>query len=107
MRLLLEAGADPDAVTPEGGDSALHMAAKDGLSEIVALLAEFGATLDLKNGEGKTALDIVEAQEPREDQPTAGALVDRRVRAQPAEIAAQLRELMGMAPAQASLQEAQ
>jgi ankyrin repeat protein len=107
MRLLLEAGADPDAVTPEGGDSALHMAAKDGLSEIVALLAEHGATLDLKNSEGKTALDIVEAQEPREDQPTAGALVDRRVRAQPAEIAAQLRELMGMAPAQASLQEAQ
>jgi len=52
-------------------------------------------------------LDIVEAMEPRPDQPSAGALVDSRERAQPAEIAAQLRELMGMAPAQASLQEAQ
>jgi len=107
MRVLLEAGADPDAVTPDDGESALHMAAEGGLSDIVDLLAEFGASLDLANNEGKTALDIVEAMEPRPDQPSAGALVDSRERAQPAEIAAQLRELMGMAPAQASLQEAQ
>ena len=107
MRLLLEAGADVDAVTPEDGESALHMAARDGLSEIVALLAEYGATLDIETAEGETALDIVEAQEPRVQGDTAGALVDRRVRAQPAEIAAQLRELMGMSAAQASLQEAQ
>jgi len=107
MRVLLEAGADPDAVTPDKKQSALHMAAEGGLSEIVALLAEFGATLDLQDSDGKTALDIVEAQEPREEQPTAGALVDRRVRAQPAEIAAQLRGLMGLTDAQASLQEAQ
>jgi ankyrin repeat protein len=105
MRVLLEAGADPDAVTPEDEETALHMAAEGGLMEIVDLLAEFGATLDLQNAEGKTALDIVEAQEPREEQPGQGALVDRRVRAQPAEIAARLRELMGMSPAQASLQE--
>jgi ankyrin repeat protein len=104
MRLLLEAGADPDAVTPDDGESALHMAAEGGLTEIVDLLAEYGATLDLTNADGKTALDIVEAQEPRVEVP-AGALRDTRERAQPAEIAEQLRELMGISPAQASLQE--
>ena len=106
MRVLLEAGADPDAVTDEG-QAAIHMAAEGGLSEIVALLAEYDATLDLADNDGKTPLSIVEAQEPREEGPDLGALVDRRKRAQPAAIAAQLRELMGMSSAQASLQEAQ
>lgn len=94
-RLLLEAGADADAVTPDG-DAALHMAAKDGKLDIVQVLADAGATLDLPNGEGETALEIVEKMPPREPPPLTGALAGQEQGAQPAEVAALLRELMGL-----------
>ena len=104
VRLLLEAGADPNAVTPEG-DAAIHMAAKDGRLDVIRVLAENGAQLDLPNGEEKTALEIVEAMPPREAPPTTGAQAGREVGAQPTEVAALLRELLGIDPAttQASL----
>jgi ankyrin repeat protein len=93
VNLLIEAGANLDAVTPKG-ESALHLAAFAGKPEIVRALAEGGADLYLKNGDGKTALEVVEAQPARPPPPTAGALVDDEQPAQPAEIAALLRELM-------------
>jgi ankyrin repeat protein len=93
VKLLLEAGANPDAVTPEG-DSALHHAAFDGKPDIVRALAAGGADLNLKDGAGKTALEVVENQPPRPPPPTAGAQVDLEQPAQPAEVAAVLRELM-------------
>ena len=98
VNLLLAAGADPDAVTPDG-ESALHQAAKAGKLDIVRALAAGGATLDLADGEGKTALEIVEAMEPREPPPLTGAQAGRPQGAQPAEVAMVLRELMGLEPA--------
>jgi ankyrin repeat protein len=92
VKLLIEAGAKVDAVTPKG-ESALHLAASDGKLDLVRALVAGGADLDLKNGEGKTALQVVENQEPR-DLPTAGAQVSFDKPAQPAEVAALLRELM-------------
>jgi len=93
VKLLLEAGANPDAVTPVG-DSALHWAAFDGKPEIVRALAAGGANLYLKDGSGRTALEVVQSQPPRPPPPTAGALAGLEQRAQPAEVAAVLRELM-------------
>ena len=98
VKLLLAAGADPDAVTPDG-EAALHQAAKAGKLDIVRALAESGATLDLPDGEGQTALEIVEAMEPREPPPLTGAQAGRPQGAQPAEVAVLLRELVGLEPA--------
>jgi ankyrin repeat protein len=100
VKLLLEAGADPSAKTPDG-DSALHLAAFAGKASIVRALVEGGADMELKDAAGKTALQVVSEQKPRPPGPTAGALVDSEARAQPAEIAALLRELAA-ANAQAS-----
>jgi len=105
VRLLLEAGANADALTPDG-EAALHFAAKDGKLDIIRVLADGGATLDIPDGEGKTALEIVEAMPPREPPPLTGALAGLPQGAQPAEVADLLRELMGIdASPQASLQE--
>jgi ankyrin repeat protein len=92
VKLLLEAGADPSAKTPDG-DSALHLAAWEGKLEIVRALVEGGADMNLKDAAGKTALQVVSEQKPRPPPPTAGALVDAERPAQPAEVAALLREL--------------
>jgi ankyrin repeat protein len=92
VTVLLQAGADPDAKTP-AGDSALHLAAFAGKLAIVRALVEGGADIDLKDGAGKTALQVVSEQAPRPPPPTAGALVDAERPAQPAEVAALLREL--------------
>jgi ankyrin repeat protein len=93
VTLLLAAGADPDALTPDG-DSALHLAAKDGKLDIIRILADNGATLDLPNADGETALEIVEKMPPREPPPNSGALAGMKQGAQPEEVAALLRELM-------------
>jgi ankyrin repeat protein len=90
--LLIEAGANVNAVTSKG-ESALHLAATAGKLDVVRALAAGGADLNLKNGDGKTALEIVENQEPREEV-TQGAQVSFEKPAQPAEVAALLRELM-------------
>ncbi len=92
VKLLLEAGANPSTKTPDG-DSALHLAAFAGKASIVRALVEGGADMELKDAAGKTALQVVSEQKPRPPGPTAGALVDSEQRAQPAEIAALLREL--------------
>jgi ankyrin repeat protein len=93
VKLLLDAGANPNAKTP-AGDSALHWAAFDGKPDIVRVLAAGGADLNLKDGSGRTALQVVESQSPRPPPPTTGALVGTDQPAQPAEVAALLREIM-------------
>jgi ankyrin repeat protein len=57
--LLLDGGADPN-LQESNGNAALHEAAHRGLAEIVPLLIEHGAELDLENNLGKTALNIAE-----------------------------------------------
>jgi ankyrin repeat protein len=94
VKVLLEAGANPDAVTPDSGDAALHFAALDGKLDVIRALAEAGATLDLPNGKGKTALELAEAMPPREPPPTTGALAGLPQGAQPTEVVALLHELM-------------
>jgi ankyrin repeat protein len=93
VKVLLDAGANPDAVTPKG-ESAVHLAAKDGKLEMLELLAASGATLDLKNGDGFTALEVVEIMPPREPPPLTGAMAGMEQGAQPEEVAVLLRELM-------------
>jgi hypothetical protein len=100
VALLLASGADPDAKTP-AGDTALHLAAFAGKLEIVRALVEGGADMNVTDGAGKTALQVVSEQKPRPPRPTAGALVDTDKIAQPEEVAALLREL---AAAQGSVQ---
>jgi len=92
VKVLLEAGADPDAKTPDG-DTALHLAAFDGKLDIVRALVEGGADMNVKDAAGKTALQVVSEQKPRPPRPTAGALVDGEMPAQPAEVAELLKGL--------------
>jgi len=52
VRLLLDAGEDPDRYNPVGGHShgtPLHQAAGGGCDQLVRLLVERGARLDLKD----------------------------------------------------------
>jgi ankyrin repeat protein len=93
MQVLIDAGANINAKTPEG-DSALHIAAFAGKLDVVKLLAKNGADLNLKDGAGKTALQVVENQPPRPPAPTSGALAGEKQGAQPTEVAAVLRDLM-------------
>ena len=55
VRLLIEAGADPD-FRPEGGMTPLMCAASRGYAEVVGLLLDAGADKDLKDGNDHTAL---------------------------------------------------
>ena len=73
-------------LTPDG-DTALHLAAFAGKLEIVRTLVEGGADVNVKDAAGKTALQVVSEQKPRPPRPTAGALVDGEMPAQPAEVA--------------------
>ena len=57
LRRLLEAGVDPDAYRGDlTGATALGWAAQHGYAPVVALLLEFGADIDAKDRDGRTAL---------------------------------------------------
>ena len=53
----LDAGADVNAQT-ESGDTALHLATSRRLQEVIGLLAERGAALDVRNARGQTPLGV-------------------------------------------------
>jgi ankyrin repeat protein len=61
VKALVELGAEPNAVN-RAGQTALHGAARAGRNSIVEFLAAHGAALDLKDKQGRTALDV--AQNP-------------------------------------------
>lgn len=93
VRLLLEAGANPDAVNPKG-DTALHIAAHDGKLEPLRELVAGGADVTLRNAAGLTALELVETMKPRQLDPIAEMIGLFDDGAQPKETAAFLRELL-------------
>lgn len=59
VALLLDAGANPDAVGPDGS-TALHLAVEGGQIEIVRALAAAGAALGARNGDGLTPLALAQ-----------------------------------------------
>jgi ankyrin repeat protein len=59
VKLLLALGADVRAAT-ESGETVMHGAATGGVNEVVKLLAENGAELDVKSKEGWTPLSIAD-----------------------------------------------
>jgi ankyrin repeat protein len=99
VRVLLEAGANPDALAPDGS-AAIHQATLAGQVDVIRALAAAGAKLDITNKDGRTALYL--AENPPPPRPLiAGAPRDYTVRATPAEVATLLRELMASAGASA------
>jgi ankyrin repeat protein len=93
VRVLLEAGANPDATNPKG-DTALHIAAHDGRLGPIRELVAGGASVDVRNKDGLTALEVVEKMEPRKLSPLAEMIGLFDDGAQPAETAEFLRGLI-------------
>ena len=93
VKLLLEAGANPNAVSPKG-DTALHIAAHDGKLGPLRELVAGGADVNARNAAGQTALQLVETMKPRVLDPIAEMIGIFDDGAPPAETAAYLRELI-------------
>ncbi|GFR77207.1 ankyrin repeat and FYVE domain-containing protein 1 [Elysia marginata] len=55
---LIRAGASPDAVEPESGNSLLHMAARNSYQAAAIFLAQHGAAVSLSNFKGETPLHV-------------------------------------------------
>jgi ankyrin repeat protein len=110
---LLKAGANPNAKAPDG-NTMVHLAATAGNLDMIRALAEAGAKLDAVNNDKLTALDVAEGKQPEGARGGAGARGARGGGAPPpaggrggargggtsrAEVAAELRKLMGLPPA--------
>ena len=93
VRVLLAAGAKPNAKSPKG-DSALHIAAHDGRLDAIRALIEGGAAVDQKNAQGLTALQVVEKMPSRKLDPIADMIGVIDDGAQPKETAAFLRQVI-------------
>jgi uncharacterized protein len=63
MKLFVASGAKVNAAN-EAGNTALHYAALNGSARGIEFLAASGATLDVKNKQGKTPLDLANAKSP-------------------------------------------
>jgi ankyrin repeat protein len=74
VKALVEVGADMNA-TNRAGQTALHGATRSGRNAIVQFLAEHGATLDAKDKQGRTPLDV--AQNPIRPLEQTAALLRR------------------------------
>ena len=59
LRLLLEKGAGVNAKADKNGFTPLHVASEYGALEVVRLLLKYGAKVEMVNGNGETALQIV------------------------------------------------
>jgi ankyrin repeat protein len=72
---LLAAGADIAAVSNDG-QSVVHRAARSGNGALIELLAQKGAKVDVKDKDGRTALDLARAP-GRGNNPEIAALLER------------------------------
>jgi len=97
--LLLEAGANPNFKSPDG-TTLLHQAARLGNLEMIRALARAGVDFTQKNSDGFTALDVAEGRKKEGAAgPRGGGPGPGRGGASQQEVAALLRELMGLPPA--------
>jgi ankyrin repeat protein len=99
VKLMLEAGADPNGATPDG-ESAIHRATTELSLAMIQLLADAGADLMARNGDELTALEDVEG-EPEDPDDNMGMNDPNRVvkeRDSREDVALLLRELMGLGP---------
>ena len=71
MKVLLEAGADPNRATASDS-TLLHDAARARDLDAIRVLAEHGAVLDALNGDGLTALDVAEGRRAEGAAPPRG-----------------------------------
>ena len=96
--LLIAAGANPNAVAPDG-TTLLHQAARTGNLEMIRTLAAAKVDFSQKNKEGFTALEVAEGKQPapaaRAGGPPPG--MRRGGGASREDVAKLLRELMGIA----------
>jgi hypothetical protein len=111
FKLLIEAGANPNAKAPDG-QTLLHQVARAGNLELIKVLAAAKVDFEQKNNDGLTALDVAEGKRPA-NAPAAGpggrgrgaappggrGGRGGRGAASPQEVAKLLRELMGLPPA--------
>jgi ankyrin repeat protein len=110
LKVLLAAGANPNAKAPDGS-TPLHQASDRGSLEMIRVLVEAGAALDAKNKENLTPLELIDkkiadaaAGKGRGAGPAGGGGGAGRggdPPAKPEEVAALLRQLMGLPPAPA------
>jgi uncharacterized protein len=114
--LLLKAGANPNAKTPDG-NTILHMVAQAGNLDMIRVLADAKVNFTATNKDGLTALDVAEGKQPagkestgqRGAAPPAGGggggggggarARGGRGAASQQDVAKLLRELMGLPPA--------
>ncbi len=94
---LLDAGADPNVAEPGKSETALHIAAKALHPGIVRALVAHGANLNAVDKDGMTPEQAVAKMEPPKGTP---GFYFQEPLAQPAEMAALLKELAVAAPAQ-------
>jgi len=98
IKVLLAAGADPNAAPPDGG-SLLHQAVAARQVAIIRELAAAGARFDAVDKDNLTALQLAEKPEPP---PPPGNNNDERTYRRPQDtredVIAAVRELMGLGP---------
>ena len=71
VTLLLDAGANVNDVSLATGDTALHGAAGDDMPSVIQLLVERGASLNARNKDGKTPLELTLPRLPQGRSPGA------------------------------------
>ncbi|KAJ9592662.1 hypothetical protein L9F63_015677 [Diploptera punctata] len=58
LKLILESGVDPNIITPDTKNTALHLAAEGGFNECLLFLLSKGAKPDIKNSKGQIPLHL-------------------------------------------------
>ena len=73
LEALVNAGADVNATT-NSGDAACHVAAREGLHDVLCRLLEFGANMMMENSDGLTPAEVAYIELQSESSKDAAAL---------------------------------